>query len=222
MNYIEKSALEVNGIAWLEKFLSFHNGFIAGGCFKNIFSNQSVKDIDIFFKNYTDYENAFDYFKQHDVSEKESKDGNKEYQFVYQNDKCICYRHIPTGIKIELIDSIFGEPKDILEQFDFTISKYAYYNKKITDPFEDEVKYELTCVYHQDFFEHLTQKKLVIDDKIPFPVSTFERVLRYTSYGYNLCKESRKKLIIALNQIEKIENEQFSDSFYGNGNGGWD
>ena len=30
MNYIEKSALEVNGIAWLEKFLSFHDGFIAG------------------------------------------------------------------------------------------------------------------------------------------------------------------------------------------------
>lgn len=220
MNYIEKSALEVNGIAWLEKFLSFHDGFIAGGCFKNIFSNQSVKDIDIFFKNNTDYQNAVDYCQQHGGSEEESKDGAKEYQFVYKNDKCICYRHIPTGIKIELIDSIFGEPKDILEQFDFTISKYAYYNKRIKD--ENEVRYELTCVYHQDFFEHLTQKKLVIDDKIPFPVSTFERILRYTSYGYNLCKESRKKIIKAINEKENIEEYEFSDSFYGNGNGGWD
>ena len=131
----------------------------------------------------------------------EEESSVNEYKFVYENDKCICYRHIPTGIKIELINSIFGEPVDILKQFDFTISKYAYYNKKITDSFEDdnEVKYELTCIYHQNFFEHLTQKKLVIDDKIPFPVSTFERVLRYTSYGYSLCKESRKKLIIALN-----------------------
>ena len=223
MNYIEKSALEVNGIAWLEKFISFHDGFIAGGCFKNIFSNQTVKDIDIFFRNSVDYDNAVDYCQRHGGSEEEST--VNEYKFVYENDKCICYRHIPTGIKIELINSIFGEPVDILKQFDFTISKYAYYNKKINSgPFDDddEVKYEITCVYHQDFFEHLTQKKLVIDDKIPFPVSTFERVLRYTSYGYNLCKESRKKLIIALNQIEKIENEQFSDSFYGNGNGGWD
>ena len=138
MNYIEKPALSVNGIGWLEKFISFHNGFIAGGCFKNIFSNQSVKDIDIFFRNHIDYDDAVDYCQCHGGSEEQTSKNGKEFQFVYQNDKCICYRHIPSGIKLELISSIFGEPKDILKQFDFTISKYAYYNKKIKFNYEKD------------------------------------------------------------------------------------
>ena len=38
----------------------------------------------------------------------------------------------------------------------------------------------------------------------------------------DICLEPGVKYKVTINQIEKIENEQFSDSFYGNGNGGWD
>ena len=34
----------------LDKFMSGHNGFIAGGCFKNLFNHEKIKDIDVFFK----------------------------------------------------------------------------------------------------------------------------------------------------------------------------
>lgn len=37
-------------IRWLDKYMEGHEGFIAGGCFKNILSGERVKDIDIFFE----------------------------------------------------------------------------------------------------------------------------------------------------------------------------
>ncbi len=38
-------------IRWLDRYMEGHNGFIAGGCFKNILSGERVKDIDIFFES---------------------------------------------------------------------------------------------------------------------------------------------------------------------------
>lgn len=34
---------------WLDEFMVGHRGFICGGCFKNIFNKEKVKDLDIFF-----------------------------------------------------------------------------------------------------------------------------------------------------------------------------
>lgn len=42
-------------IRWLDKYMEGHKGFIAGGCFKNIFSGERVKDIDIFFESESDF-----------------------------------------------------------------------------------------------------------------------------------------------------------------------
>lgn len=33
---------------FLDKFMMGHKGYIAGGCFKNIFNGEKIKDIDIF------------------------------------------------------------------------------------------------------------------------------------------------------------------------------
>ena len=32
-------------IRWLDRYMEGHNGFIAGGCFKNILSGERVKEI---------------------------------------------------------------------------------------------------------------------------------------------------------------------------------
>lgn len=47
---------------WLDKFMIGHSGFICGGCFKNIFCAQKVKDIDIFFQNRSDFDSAVERF----------------------------------------------------------------------------------------------------------------------------------------------------------------
>ena len=32
---------------WLDEYMTGHKGFICGGCFKNIFNKEKVKDLDI-------------------------------------------------------------------------------------------------------------------------------------------------------------------------------
>lgn len=55
------------------------------------------------------------------------------------------------------------------------------------------------------------------DGNIPFPVSTWERSYRYKGYGYNMCRETKKKLLQALKGVN-VEEEDVS--LYTTG--GWD
>lgn len=58
----------------------------------------------------------------------------------------------------------------------------AYYKEPKYEEKEDDyfpfssasiVAYEYKLLYHEKFFEHLHMKRLVIDENIPFPVSTW-------------------------------------------------
>ena len=221
---------------WLDKFMEGHKGFICGGCFKNIFNQEKVKDLDIFFQNEGDRAEAVDYFDsmtagytdktmEDAVSEDEAK-----YRLLYENDNAKAYVHKETGIRLELISKIYGTAEQIISQFDFSITKFAYYKAEVEDetgaeveekPFENDSKVEThieyRVIYDDKFFEHLHLKRLVIDDKIPFPMSTFERMLRYAKYGYFPCRETKLKLIRALNELNNREIE-VSESLYK----GWD
>jgi hypothetical protein len=120
----------------------------------------------------------------------------------------------------------FGKPEEILRSFDFTVAKMAYYKEPKYEEKEDDyfpfssasiVAYEYKLLYHEKFFEHLHMKRLVIDENIPFPVSTWERSYRYKGYGYNMCRETKKKLLQALKGVN-VEEEDVS--LYTTG--GWD
>ena len=151
-------------------------GFIAGGCFKDIFLGNKVRDIDIFFENEEDYKNALKVYKS-----------KKDFKKIYSNDNCTGYKDTKNGIGVELIKSVFGTPEEVLNQFDFTIVKAAYFN-----PPNDEQ--EIQFMYQPNFFEHLLLKRLVIDDTIPRPAATLNRSWKYASYGFGLCRESKIKL----------------------------
>ena len=58
------------------------------------------------------------------------------------------------------------------------------------------IEYKIVC--DENFFEHLNLKRLVTDDKIPFPMSTFERMIRYIGYGYRPCRETKVKIATAI------------------------
>lgn len=58
---------------------------------------------------------------------------NEEYTFYYENDNVKAYKHKRTGVRIELCSKIFGKPEEILSQFDFSITKFAYYKAIIED-----------------------------------------------------------------------------------------
>lgn len=201
---------------WLDEFMIGHHGFIAGGCFKNIFNNEKVKDLDVFFKSKADFDDAVS--RLDEECGEDNKDG--KFRFYYENDNVKAYKHVRTGVTIELCCKIFGTAEEILNRFDFTIVKFAYYKEEVPDDDVDmfdsnekstHIEYKILC--DLCFFEHLHLKRLVTDDLIPFPMSTFDRMLRYAKYGYFPCKETKLKIINALRELSE-EKVGISESLY--------
>ena len=170
----------------MDKFMVGHRGFIAGGCFKNLFSHEHIKDVDVFFRSYEDFLDA-------SIALVESED----FEATYESKNVRAFRHIKSNTVVELVCSIYGSPEEVISQFDFTVAKFAYYKELERNSDGDEV-WVYKAVYHKEFFEHLHLKRLIIDDNIPKPMSTFERMLRYRKYGYTPCTETKHKLINAL------------------------
>lgn len=219
---------------WLDQFMIGHKGFICGGCFKNIFMKQPVKDLDIFFKCEADFKEAVNYFDSQtagyiDYNGDKLSEDLAEYIFLYENKNVKAYIHKKTKVRIELCSKIYGTPEEILNEFDFTIVKFAYIKEEVEnvsgadidsefreeefDISDLETHIEYKILMHDKFFEHLHLNRLVIDDKIPFPMSTLERAFRYAKYGYSPCKETKVKLAKALNNMPEQAIEA-ADSLY--------
>lgn len=99
----------------------------------------------------------------------------------------------------------------MLKSFDFTVAMFAYYKEVIEEDGEEITTYKI--MHHKSFFEHLFQKRLVIEnDSLNFPISTFERMIRYSKYGYYPCRESKIKLINSIR--EQKNDESISESLY--------
>lgn len=207
-NYTETSPENFSQIRWLDKYMVRHKGFIAGGCFKNILSGEKVKDIDVFFESIDDFNDAVDLFNSEDYK----KEG---WSFKYRNEKVCAFQKEGEKIWIELIESEFGTPEEILRSFDFTIAKMAYFKKEVEN--NGEVNTEYMILHYTHFFEHLHMKRLVIDENIPFPIGTWERTYRYYKYGYKMCRETKTKLIESIQKVD-LTNEPIS--MYNSG--GWD
>lgn len=210
---------------FLDKFMEGHKGFICGGCFKNIFNHEKAKDLDIFFKNKKDWEEAVEYFDSMTIGYDGLDEEDACYYFYYENENVKAYKHIKTGIVLELCCKTFGTPEEIISKFDFTITKFAYYKAEIEDETGAEVEenspedinigthIEYKIMHDDKFFEHLHLKRLVTDDLILFPMSTFERMLRYAKYGYFPCKETKMKIVNALRGLSQ-EQVELSNSLY--------
>jgi hypothetical protein len=196
-----------------------HKGYIAGGCFKNIFNGEKIKDVDVFFENEKDFKDAVDYY------ENEIDD----YVFSYENKNTVAYKNKNTNVRVELVRSQFGKPEELLKKFDFSITKFAYC-KRVVNKSEDSENLsiekmlknispdassiEYYTIMHEFFFDDLINKKLVLEEEIFFPVSTFERILRYTKYGYGLCRESKKNILTALSNVSNEDIDNLSETLY--------
>lgn len=204
-NYINKDIFNFRQLIFLNKYALYDNAIVAGGCFKNIFYEEPIKDIDLYFRSESDFDTAIKRAKEL------AKEG--EYRFVYKNKKVESYFDKTAKIRLEFIKSIFGEPEKIIEKFDFTVTKFAFYqdNAWVED---DAFLSQFRVVFHEDFFEHLHTKRLVIDDELLFPFSSFERSYRYRDYGYRLCGESKIKLLKAIRESEDLNETQLSRSLY--------
>jgi hypothetical protein len=184
-----------------------HKGFIAGGCFKNILNGEEAKDVDIFFEKSLDYAEALIYYENND-----------NYKKAYSNGKVVSYVNKITGVRIELVKAVFGTPEQIISEFDFSITKFAYYKdtEYIYDEKSENNEKAVTTykiIHHKDFFEHLFFKRLVTGKDLKYPNSTFERMTRYIKYGYMPCRETKMNIINAIKENTN-ESDKVSQSLY--------
>lgn len=213
MKTVERKLKDFKQLTFLGKYLEKHKGYIAGGCFKDIFKGKDVKDIDIFFSSNSDFVDGLRYFAN-----------NKSFEHVYTNANASCYRDKENGIKLELINTVFLPVKDMLKRFDFSIAKFALccsdaaiegagdvIESLITKTVNTDKVDDYICIYSESFFEDLLLNKLVITDKPSVPVQTFERTYRYLEYGYKLTKESKEVLLKSLNNadVTQLSNEGY-------------
>jgi hypothetical protein len=183
---------------WIRKFFpetsSTANPFIAGGCFKSMFCGQKAKDLDMFFKNKEEMESYKKWLE------------STGYKVRFENDNVTTLEKDGCESDVELVKKTFEIlPEEVIRKFDFTITKFVAYKK-------DE---NILVAYHERFFEHLVQKRTVIDDQMPFPVSSFERIIRYARSGFFPCRETKTKIIEAIRASKETD---VSKSLYD----GWD
>lgn len=189
-------------LKWLDEFLIGHKGFICGGCFKNIFNHEKVKDLDVFFRSGEDWEDAVQYFDSMTPGYNGEDKRTETYNFYYENENVKAYKHIEKGTVVELCCKTFGTPKEIIDNFDFTITKFDFYKEEVEDEIgEKHIEDKIIC--DDKFFEHLHLKRLVVDNKIPFPMGTFERMLRYAKYGFFPCRETKIKILQAIRDLDE-------------------
>lgn len=164
----------------------------------------------MFFECEADFNNARKYFK------KQMEKNPSEISFSYENKNVWAVYFIKEKVRVELIRKTFGKPKDMISDFDFTITKFAYY-KNYDNVDEDNYLAVYEVAFQEEFFEHLHTKRLVIDDALPYPVSTFNRMMKYAKYGYQPCRETKIRMITELAELsidDKDFEEQLGKSFY--------
>lgn len=167
-------------------------GYVAGGCFKDELRGNRAKDIDIYFKTLEGFEEARHYI-----------DGNSErFESVFNNENVFGYKDHEKDRMIELNQRDIGEPCEVVKIFDFTVVKVAMYK-------EDGV-YKM--VHHKDFFRHNNKKILVIEEEEDLnPLRTFNRLIKYVTYGYLPTAETKEKVVRRINGVTLANSKIYSD-----------
>jgi len=232
--YVTRSADDFWQMNQLKRYLKGHRGFIAGGAFKNVLQNEPFKDIDVFFESAEDWGHAVKKYTKKGYTV--AYENPRVKAFI---DPVTHVRIELVGCPQEEIDKSaafdseppvnFANIEDTIDYFDFTITKFALFRTReelapaplnlfdsaSATPEPEYGPWEYHIMHHKNFFEHLQQKRLVIDpDELVKPFSTFERALRYTRYGYNLCRESKVTLISQIQDRDFAGEAQLSSSLY--------
>lgn len=203
---------QLNKIPRVLQLVVAGKGFFAGGMFKNLFTDTPARDLDI----WAPTEDALNQIALELGDLKCSKEGY-EAQLHYKTDKARGYTLVDSNekpvCKFELVNSRSGGPKQVLDEFDFSITKFAYVPVQAKDGNKEQVGVlgNGKCYYHPTFFRDLVLKRLVLENPnkerpLDSPINTWNRALKYTRYGYNLCRESKKYLLRQVHsQMEDFE-----------------
>jgi len=162
-------------------------GFIAGGAILS-YLMRTKSDVDIFYNQEVDADNAFALFKELKEVKRTTKKKNA-YQVAIH------------GHKLDLVKLPFASPIECIKQFDFAVAMVA-------------VDRDMNFYCHKNWYEHVSAKSLVINE-LPFPVSTAWRVLKYIRKGFHICPTQYQKILTAVKNNTKPDDtlDGFYDAF---------
>lgn len=192
--------------AAIRKYLGHHiidkllkakvNFMVAGGACTSVFSGQPINDIDMFFASHKDAIKGVDIIRS---------DGY--YESKFSSPSAISWRS-EDGHKLQTIDKVFGPPKEILENFDFTVTMCALVFLP-SSPLDmmgllDEKYYSDQSYFQMDenFLYHLAERLLVWNVNGKFPIATMFRVMKYKDKGYKVTGVELIKLALGINQLK--------------------
>lgn len=195
---------------YVQQLLTKHNGFVSGGAITSVFTRKPINDIDIYFPSSEmreafqkelnpgyQYKNNTDFSKTSDMK----KDAQKKAQVVFETENAISFWL--RDKKYQIIKAFNGIPSDVFDKYDFTINMGAWI------PSED------TFEIHENFFEHLAERRLVINLGTEYPISTVVRMFKYQKKGYIISGTEVIKIVLFCHHLKMISLRDLKRQLHG-------
>lgn len=210
MKTVEKDSSSLNRIPFTETNLShtkqwdsilalyellpkvlLNDVFLAGGAIRSYFTEQPVKDYDLYCRNEQAWEKLRTFFSRYDVKYQTSNATTYEVNLNEQFSE------------IQLIDAYYGDIFTVLNKFDFSVCQGAY----------DFVRQEFWV--SDRFLLDNIQKKLVYNMHNEYPLSALSRTLKYREYGYTISNYELMKIAMKLSSLDMNDMQTFTKQLGG-------
>lgn len=192
-----------NNFWTLYELLEKHDCILAGGAITSIFSNNEIKDFDIYCRN----ENSFSSVKSDltkALGEPKGHQNSCTYPFLSKTDYDSIkgygiygdvFYHGEHPVNLVFPGKACGSMASIVETFDFTVCQGAY-------SFKNEEFY-----FSRDFFSHLAKRKLFHTLNRKIDPSVMFRVKKYEEKGYSINNLELLKIqcLLAKDQIKNLK-----------------
>lgn len=161
--------------------------FLAGGSIRSLVADEEVADFDVFFKEQPVFETIVEADAQNILVTSADTEVLRTYSQVVKNVRRILeiekfklvfacpvgklFTYVKDGIKIQLILQTWGDPQDVINDFDFNACKAAIDNQ---------------FVYIDRSFLKDVKSKVLSIHKITYPAASIKRLVKYSNKGYNI------------------------------------
>lgn len=164
------------------------NCWIAGGAMRGYYSDEKIKDIDVFFPNRENIIKMVKYLRK------------KGARYLWGSMNSIT---MAIGdVRYDLVKILMKSPADTIAHFDFTCVSIATNG--------------IDVWHHPTAFADLAKKRLVLQTCI-YPLSTMERIVRYTKRGYWCCNGTLLTLARAIRETDIDDTDNNPLEFYPDG-----
>lgn len=195
------------GVLLLElygKDLPLHHAFFAGGCIRDIILEEPIKDYDIYFESQEDVDRVKKYFNQ-------LIENTENFEILSMADQQSPYIKITIAgnynvyvkyenkwIIIQFITLIYGSPRDVVRQFDFTINMNYF-----TFASEDLI-----------VSTKPNNKELIPGHNIYFPIHALCRIPKFLKRGYTISNNNLLQLAEVATGMKIPNQEKARQLFY--------